>query len=237
MRKQILKSLILGAAMLGATALTASAAVNHVFIVSNNTTYSLTTKVAAGESGTAFEWLTYGGTQLQLGTDSTYSPTTTAPGTAAIADTFLTRYQTGGATGCWSNYDTVLVYTLPSIEVTVTAQNATVCSNDNADTLTATTNFASLDFSVMGSVSGIDYTSFAWSPMTGAAAFNTKNHQLATTQSGNYTATTIYDATTLPATVNSLPVTATKVDGAYSNATAVTVTVTTAPDQPTVTIQ
>lgn len=235
MRKQILKFLILGAAMLGATAMTASAAVNHVFIVSNGTTYSLKTNVTG--TATAYQWLTYSGTQVA--TTQNYTPTSTATGTTATADTFLTRYQTGGATGCWSNYDTVLVYTLPSIAVTVTAQNATVCSNDNADTLTATTNFSTLNFSVLGSVSGITYTNFTWSPMTGATAFGTKDSLLATTQSGSYTATTAYDpaAFTLPMTVNSLPVTGTKVDGTYSNATAVTVTVTTAPDQPTVTIQ
>lgn len=240
MRKQILKSLIMGAAMLGATAMTASAGINHVFIVSNGTSYSLKTDVASGQTATAFEWLTYDGTQVA--TTQTYAPTSTATGVAATADTFLTRYQTGGATGCWSNFDTVLVYTLPSIAVTVTAQNAVVCSNDAADTLTATTNWSSLDFSALGSVSGIDYSDFTWSStpataMTSATAFDTKSSKLATTESGDYKATTAYDQTSLPSTVHSLTVTATKVDGTYSNATATTITVTPAPGQPTVTIQ
>jgi len=256
MRKQILKSLILGATMLGATAMTASAIGTNYFIVGSGVAYTLTANnnsgtplaapaiaewfpVSNGTLGASTSGLTFTGT----GDDLTGS-------TTATVDTFMMHYKESAAATCWSDSLYVVVYTLPPLVVTVTPDNTGFCSNDTLGvTLTAAiTNWSSYNFSVLGTYSPtpVDYKNFTWSiSPTLALGTTSGTHDETLVQtlpnsaaSYTFTATTNYKDITTSMTVQSgKTVSGVKLAGDYSgNNSATPVSVTTAPGTPTVTL-
>jgi len=226
MNKKTLKALFVGA-MLFASAMAAQA--NETFVVCSNT-FDLVGSYPTGV--TSYEWYDFGGTTI-VNTTSTYSVSTVTPSTSAQKIQYVTRGYNGS---CWSEYDTITVYVLPALSTTITAENSFGCDNNFSDSLTATTDLTSLDWTVMGGQNGIDIGNYTWSGGAGTA-YGAHDSIYVVTQAGTYLATVGYDVSTLPSTINGVTVDGHKVDCTSDAATGVTITTSTAPNAPTVTIQ
>jgi len=235
MTKQTIKALFVGATML-ASSFAASA--NETFIVCNGTNFDLIGNYPAGTTYTQYEWFTLEGTTIgttSLSDSANYTNITLnlTTATTAAKKQFVTH---GYNDSCWSDYDTVTVYVLPSLTTNVVAQNTFGCDNGFEDTLTATTDLSGLDFSVMGGQGAIDIGAYSWSGGTGTA-YETDKSVYVATSAGTYVATVGYDEGTLPVTINGETVTGKKVDCKSDAGAGVTIQTTTAPNRPTITIQ
>jgi hypothetical protein len=195
MRKHSFKALFLSA-MLTATSFSAFA--NEVFIVCDSTPFSLVMDTA-GVNYTQTEWYDYGNTTTPIATTQalTDNIALNIPATAEEHQ-FLAR---GYNDTCWSSFDTITVYVLPALTASITAQNATNCSNSfSTDTLTANSNFTSLNFSaVQGSTIGVNDYSWVATNAGAGTAFGTGNSGYSVIHAGTYTVTISYDTGTFPA--------------------------------------
>ncbi len=213
MNAKFLQSIIITASFL---LMTISRAIAGVFYVCTGTAFTLTPGVS---TFAVYEW-SDGTTVVQTGSSPNLVQTVTlSPATTAIAKTYNLRVQ--DANGCWSAQTSHTVYVLPALTASITGATA-VCSNVTvSETLTASTNFGTLNLTA---ATGLNYT-FTWTG--GGTPSGTNNSQNLVTASGTYGVSVAY---VLPAN-----------DGAKlsaCNGTAShTINTNTAPTTPSVTIQ
>lgn len=213
MKAKFLKSIIIAATL---SLMSIANAMAGVFYVCTGTSFTLTPGVS---TFAVYEW-SDGSTVVQTGSSPNLVQTVTlSPATTAIAKTYNLRVQ--DANGCWSAQTSHTVYVLPALTASITGATA-VCSNVTvSETLTATTNFGTLNLSA---ATGLNYA-FTWTG--GGTPSGANNSQNLVTASGTYGVSVAY---VLPTNDGS------KLSACNGTASH-TITTNTAPTTPAVTIQ
>jgi len=178
MKAKFLKSIIIAATL---SLLSIANAMAGVFYVCSGTAFTLTPGVS---TFAVYEW-SDGSTVVQTGNSPNLVQTVTlSPATTAIAKTYNLRVQDGN--GCWSAQTSHTVYILPALTASITGATA-ICSNVTVnETLTATTNFGTLN---LAAATGLNYT-FTWTG--GGTPSGTNNSQNLVTASGTYGVSVAY---------------------------------------------
>lgn len=206
MSKQVVKSIIAAALILGSTA----PAMAGTYYVCNGTAFTLTAGTTTGL--TEFEWkegASVVGTTEDL-------PLTLNLTDATTAETFTYTYRVKEA-DCWSDPVTHTVVVLPAPTVTISDATAAYCSNVTVNsTLTA----------VPGTLSGLPAGSAYTYTWTGGIS---TTDALDITAAGTYGVTLVYDLTGVT------PNDGAKISACTDNAS-VTITPATAPTAPAITI-
>ncbi|RYD98800.1 MAG: hypothetical protein EOP54_06325 [Sphingobacteriales bacterium] len=213
MKARFLKSIFIAATL---SLMSMANAMAGIFYVCSGTAFTLTPGVS---TFAVYEW-SDGSTVVQTGSSANLVQTVTlSPVTTAIAKTYNLRVQ--DANGCWSAEASHTVYVLPALTASISGA-AAICSNVTVnETLTAATNFGTLNLSA---APGLDYT-FTWTG--GGTPSGANNSQNAVTASGTYDVSVAY---TLPTNDGS------KLSDCNGTATH-TINTNTAPTTPSVTIQ
>lgn len=213
MKAKFLKSIFIAAVL---SLMSIASAMAGTFYVCSGTAFTLTPGVS---TFAVYEW-SDGSTVVQTGSSPNLVQTVTlSPATTAIAKTYNLRVQ--DANGCWSAQTSHTVYILPALTASIAGATA-VCSNVTVnETLTASTNFGTLNLSA---ASGLNYA-FTWTG--GGTPSGSNNHLNQVTASGTYGVSVAY---VLPTNDGS------KLSACNGTASH-TITTNTAPTTPSVTIQ
>lgn len=181
-------------AAVGLTAAGPSFATAFTFYTCESTSFTLTMTNSA--SYTDFRWVEYGNTTNVLATTANYSPAISlTSATTAEKKQYLVQGKTGTA-DCYSDFDTITLYVLPTPAVTIT-DDGPYCANDFQSAI-MTADAGTYDFSALPSAPS--FSDFDWTGSAAGTPGGTNNATYTgTLLTGTYTAKLAYDLTTLPA--------------------------------------
>jgi hypothetical protein len=185
MKKQLL-TLALAAA--GLTAANQSFATSYTFYACEGTSFTLAMTNSASYTG--FRWAEYGNATNTLDTTANYAPAITlATATTAEKKQYLVQGKTTSA-DCYSDYDTITVYVLPTPTVTI-SDDGPYCANDFQSAI-MTADGGTYDFTALPSTP--TFLAFDWTGSSTGTVSGTNNDTYAgTVLGGTYTVSLKYD--------------------------------------------